>query len=850
MAQFDRACSRFREDSELTAVNTGRGRPVTVSPLLLEALEAALRAATLTEGDVDPTVGQALVDLGYDRDFRDVPTDGSIRMPRLGAVPGWRMVEIDSAALTARVPRGVTLDLGSTAKALAADQAAEAAAEAAGCGVLVSLSGDLAIAGLAPEAGWRVRVTDDHRPVSPRPASGSRCAWAGWPRQVRPSGGGNERGHRHHLVDPSTGGPVQSHWRTVSVAAATASTPTSPARPRHPRRGGDRLARRTRPAQPAGEHGRRCVASGWLAHRRRRPDRGDMTLTAAGPSAYWYLTRGTGAVALILLTISVVLGLVGTVRYTAPRWPRFAIDTVHRDVSLLVIVLLVLHVVTTVLDGFAPISLLDGLIPFVSTYRPLWLGLGTLAFDLILAIAITSLVRRRLGYRTWRAVHWLAYVSWPIAVLHTLGTGRRQAVVAAPAHRRLRGDRDRGRAGSHRHGRSDPRGHPGRRVHAGGGRPARDRDLCPGWSAPARLGGQAGTPAYLLHTRPTFRPRPPRPGRLGPRVARPPERTADAALRVSLSGRIIESRVQAGAIAELRLNMSGQVKGLLRLRLGGQPLPSGGLTMTGSQVDLAAAARRRYTRARCSSLPALTSWRTWSIAPARRSTSAPPSTSTPRLAPSRERFLGGRHEARRGVGPDREPPVTRAWLEGHPGLPRLLAGLDAAARAMSLAEHQRVHGDLPRRSPHELIEAIDRSGFRGRGGADFPTARKLRAVARRAGRGRGGQRLGDRAGERQGPAAALRLPHLVLDGAMLAAEAVGAREVIVKVGERAWPCRRSRLPMAHRPRRPVPMSLAPGPEGYVTGEESAVVNYLNGGAARPRSFRRVRLSAATGAAPR
>src|SRR5437660_417689 len=106
-----------------------------------------------------------------------------------------------------------------------------------------------------------------------------------------------------------------------------------------------------------------------------------MTLASAlGPSAYWYLTRGTGAVTLLLLTFSVVLGLVGTVRYTAPSWPRFAIDTVHRDVSLLVIVLLVLHVVTTVLDGFAPISLLDGLIPFVSAYRPLWLGLGTLAF--------------------------------------------------------------------------------------------------------------------------------------------------------------------------------------------------------------------------------------------------------------------------------------------------------------------------------------------------------------------------------------------------------------------------------------------------------------------------------------
>ena len=150
-----------------------------------------------------------------------------------------------------------------------------------------------------------------------------------------------------------------------------------------------------------------------------------MTATAAslGPSAYWYLTRATGAVALVLLTISVILGILGTVRFSAPRWPRFAIDRLHRDVSLLVIVLIALHVVTTVLDGFAPITLLDGVIPFASPYRPLWLGLGTLSFDLLIALVVTSLLRRRLGYPWWRAIHWLAYASWPIAVLHGLGTG-------------------------------------------------------------------------------------------------------------------------------------------------------------------------------------------------------------------------------------------------------------------------------------------------------------------------------------------------------------------------------------------------------------------------------------------
>jgi sulfoxide reductase heme-binding subunit YedZ len=142
------------------------------------------------------------------------------------------------------------------------------------------------------------------------------------------------------------------------------------------------------------------------------------------PTTYWYLTRATGAVALVLLTASVVLGILGSVRFSlAPRWPRFAIDVLHRDVSLLVLVFVALHVVTSVLDGFAPIALIDGLIPFRSPYRPLWLGLGAVSFDLLLALGATSLVRRRLGYRAWRAIHWLAYASWPVAVLHTVGTG-------------------------------------------------------------------------------------------------------------------------------------------------------------------------------------------------------------------------------------------------------------------------------------------------------------------------------------------------------------------------------------------------------------------------------------------
>jgi methionine sulfoxide reductase heme-binding subunit len=146
-------------------------------------------------------------------------------------------------------------------------------------------------------------------------------------------------------------------------------------------------------------------------------------LAAAGPSLYWYLTRSTGAVALLLLTGAVALGVVDVRRWSSPRWPRFVVDSLHRNVSLLALAFLVLHILTSVLDSFAPIGLLEAFIPFVGTYRPFWLGLGAVAFDLVLAVIVTSLMRQRVGFATWRVVHWLVYASWPIALLHGLGTG-------------------------------------------------------------------------------------------------------------------------------------------------------------------------------------------------------------------------------------------------------------------------------------------------------------------------------------------------------------------------------------------------------------------------------------------
>jgi len=137
----------------------------------------------------------------------------------------------------------------------------------------------------------------------------------------------------------------------------------------------------------------------------------------------WYAARGTGVVALLLLTATVMLGIAGTARFETARWPRVLTAGLHRQLSLLVVAFVVVHVTATVLDPFAPIGWTAAVIPFSASYRPLWLGLGTVAFDLLIAVLLTSLLRARLGYRAWRAVHWLAYASWPVALWHGLGTG-------------------------------------------------------------------------------------------------------------------------------------------------------------------------------------------------------------------------------------------------------------------------------------------------------------------------------------------------------------------------------------------------------------------------------------------
>jgi predicted ferric reductase len=126
---------------------------------------------------------------------------------------------------------------------------------------------------------------------------------------------------------------------------------------------------------------------------------------------------------LLLLTGAVVLGMLNSGRLVSERWPRFAISAIHRNVSLLALAFLVIHIASSIIDPYAGIRWVDAVLPFGSSYRPFWLGLGALAGDLMLAVLITSLLRARIGYRVWRAVHWLGYAMWPIALVHGIGTG-------------------------------------------------------------------------------------------------------------------------------------------------------------------------------------------------------------------------------------------------------------------------------------------------------------------------------------------------------------------------------------------------------------------------------------------
>lgn len=279
----DAACSGYRDDSDLARVNGAAGGSVPVSELFLEVLEAALRAARLTGGLVDPTCTDARPGVSYPHRTVRGPSSavaGTVPMivpaaPR----PDWRSIQVDPGAGTVCVPVGVRLDFGALGKACAADKAAAAAAAATGCGVLVALAGDIAVAGPLPTDGWRVRVADDHRrgvggrlppgqDITLHAPGGLATSSLAVRTRRMPDGR-----IVNHIVDPRTGMPVRGPWRTVSVSAGTcvdANTASTAALVEGNGAGG-RLAADGLPARLVHADGWVHTVAGWPADHTERP---------------------------------------------------------------------------------------------------------------------------------------------------------------------------------------------------------------------------------------------------------------------------------------------------------------------------------------------------------------------------------------------------------------------------------------------------------------------------------------------------------------------------------------------------------------------------------------------------
>jgi hypothetical protein len=304
-----------------------------------------------------------------------------------------------------------------------------------------------------------------------------------------------------------------------------------------------------------------------------------LTFGATGATAYWYLTRGTGTVALVLLTLSVALGVANIRRLRTETMPRFVFDSVHRNVSLLAMAFLVIHIITSVLDSFAPISLVNSVIPFTGTYRPLWLGFGALSFDLLLAVTITSLLRRRFGYQTWRLIHWTAYASWPIALLHSVGTGSDTkqgwmlVVIGACVILTVVAVVSRATAGW-----------PANRLPRLGALGASamvplglivwlpSGPLAKGWAK------EAGTPASLL-----------RASAVTPSASSQRTVTISSAIpfTANATGTVTQGELGDGLFGvDISLSLVGEQLNTLKIHLRGQPLANGGLQMTSSDVSL------------------------------------------------------------------------------------------------------------------------------------------------------------------------------------------------------------------------------------------------------------------------
>jgi methionine sulfoxide reductase heme-binding subunit len=330
--------------------------------------------------------------------------------------------------------------------------------------------------------------------------------------------------------------------------------------------------------------------------------------STAGPSALWYLTRGTGTVTLVLLTVSLALGIANVRRVHTETVPRFVFDAVHRTASMLAVVFLAVHIVTAVIDPFAQIRVIDTVIPFVSSYRPVWLGLGALASDVLIALAVTSLLRRRIGYRAWRATHWFAYACWPIALVHGLGTGSDAkarwmlvltagcvAVVLAAVWLRAAA------------GWPDHSGIRASAVLASIAAPLALLLWLPNGPLAAGWAKRAGTPASLLARTSASASSSATSGASLSATSGASAPTTGSGFRAQVSGTVRQSQLPGGLVRlDLKLTVPGQRLDSIEIRIDGQPLSGGGVAMRASRVTLGSATSASLYRGRITGLEGTT----------------------------------------------------------------------------------------------------------------------------------------------------------------------------------------------------------------------------------------------------
>ena len=410
-AGWEARLSRFRADSDLSRLNASAGRPIETRDPLTHVLRRALRAAAATGGVFDPTLGRDLRDAGYARSFQQLGAASEYRAPG-DRISSWRDVRIGALGVVS-VPFDLSIDLGGIAKGMAVDAALDALQAEGVDYALVSAGGDLAVRGTLPDGRpWPISISLAQRDVTVTLAGGA-IADLQHPEAELADQRGTDAPSDRPAHPPAVGERTCARHRSRPDLRG--------------RRGGREDGTDPRPGgrpavSGAPPPGRRALHAGRVAYRGRLagPEgAGRMSTT----SVAWYTVRASGYTALVLLTLSMLLGLVMSLRIRSPHWPRFLTNDLHAFVTLVSLVFIAIHVATTIVDPYIHFGLKGALVPFETGYRSIGMALGIVGTYLMLAVWISSQLQKWIGWRTWRALHYAVFAVYVMAVLHTVLAG-------------------------------------------------------------------------------------------------------------------------------------------------------------------------------------------------------------------------------------------------------------------------------------------------------------------------------------------------------------------------------------------------------------------------------------------